>query len=423
MAKLERSNDQLPGGRPEAIMNNESPRRPRLLVITSTFPRWENDPEPGFVFELTRRLADHFEITVLCPHAPGAQPSEVNNGIQIIRYRYAPAPLESLVNNGGMIENLRRDKWKLLLLPGFVVSQALWIWRLAKDGHIDAIHAHWIIPQGLIAAVASMTSRHRRIPMLITSHGADLFALRSSPFRWLKRWTLKHATTIAVVSPAMKPLAAELGVAADRLHVEPMGADLTNLFTPDQSARRSTDEILFVGRLVEKKGLRHLIQALPLVIAENPNAFLTVAGFGPELQHCRELAQQLKIEDRVQFIGPVPHPSLPALYRRAAVLAAPFIAAPGGDQDGLGLILIEALGCDCPVVVSDIHATRALSELSPLIKVAAWQSPQELARLIVHGMSNSHNVKHQTPALRAFDWHERAHSYRNLINAAIESSK
>src|SRR5690606_34159902 len=92
--------------------------RPNLMVLASTYPRWAGDPEPSFVHELARRLTDRFNVTVLCPHAPGTASSEAMDGVQIIRYRYAPSAWETLVNDGGIVANLRRTKWKALLLPG-----------------------------------------------------------------------------------------------------------------------------------------------------------------------------------------------------------------------------------------------------------------------------------------------------------------
>ncbi|MDE1885521.1 MAG: glycosyltransferase family 4 protein, partial [Xanthomonadaceae bacterium] len=70
--------------------------KPRLLVLTSMFPRWRDDTEPGFVFELCRRLAARFDVRVLAPHAPGAAMDELMDGVEVVRYRYAPQRLETL---------------------------------------------------------------------------------------------------------------------------------------------------------------------------------------------------------------------------------------------------------------------------------------------------------------------------------------
>ena len=116
--------------------------KPTLLVLTSTYPRWSGDPEPGFVHELARRLTDRFQVIVLGPHAPGAKTHEVLDDVEVIRYRYAPERLETLVNDGGIVTNLRLARWKLLLVPGFVLTQAWRAWRLIRTRNIDVIHAH-----------------------------------------------------------------------------------------------------------------------------------------------------------------------------------------------------------------------------------------------------------------------------------------
>ena len=79
---------------------SESTGKLRLLVLTSTFPRWHGDHEPAFVFDLARRLTDRFEVTVLAPHAPGALAEEYMDDVRVHRFRYAPERLELLAYEG-----------------------------------------------------------------------------------------------------------------------------------------------------------------------------------------------------------------------------------------------------------------------------------------------------------------------------------
>ena len=97
--------------------------RPRLLVLASTYPRWQGDAEPGFVHQLARRLVGAFDVAVLCPHAAGAPTDEEMDGVRVKRYRYAPSRFETLVNDGGIVTNLRRNPVKWLLVPGFLLGQ------------------------------------------------------------------------------------------------------------------------------------------------------------------------------------------------------------------------------------------------------------------------------------------------------------
>src|SRR5690348_10765502 len=175
--------------------------KPRLLVLTSTYPRWRDDPEPGFVHELSRRLAADFEVTVLCPHAPGAKTLEELDGVSVERYRYAPTAWETLVHDGGMVANLKRKPLKWLLVPGFLLGQAWAARRIVRRRSVDVLHVHWLIPQGLATLLLRLLGC--RVPYLVTSHGADLYSLRGSLSRALKRRVAAGSAAMSVVSSAM----------------------------------------------------------------------------------------------------------------------------------------------------------------------------------------------------------------------------
>lgn len=392
--------------------------RPRLLVLASTYPRWPGDPEPGFVHELARRLSGAFEVTVLCPHAAGAARRESMEGVDVLRFRYAPDRFERLVNDGGIVTNLRRAPWKWLLVPGFALGLLWEAMRLLRSLRPAVMHAHWLLPQGLAAALAGSASG---VPFLVTSHGADLFALTSRPLQGLKRFVARRAAAVTVVSEEMRDAFERLGIDRARVEVQPMGVDLAMRFTPDPAATRSRDELLFVGRLVEKKGLRGLIEAMPAIVAARPSAFLTVAGFGPELDERRAQAQRLGLGEKVRFVGAVSQADLPALYRRAALFVAPFVAAASGDREGLGLVAVEAAGCGCPVVVGDLPATRHAFDGPGLAHFVPGGDVDTLARTCVAALASPEAsmamaARARVRLLARFDWDARASAYAGLLS-------
>jgi glycosyltransferase involved in cell wall biosynthesis len=350
---------------PENVGNE----RPVLLVLASTYPRWAGDHEPGFVHELARRLVDVFDVVAVVPSSPGSAHREILDGVKIVRYRYAPRRLETLVSDGGIVVNLRRRPWKWLLVPAFCIGQLIAAWRVIRDTRPVALHAHWLIPQGVVAAVLRTLSA-KTPPFVVTSHGADLFALRGRLFGAIRKFVVRRADAVTVVSKAMRDSLEEADVDVHAVSVQPMGIDLRNRFRADPALPRSKNEILFVGRLVEKKGLKYLIDAMPRILAGHPDAFLTVAGFGPEEGSLRAQATALGLDQHIRFLGAVPQISLPDLYRRAALFVAPFVRARSGDQEGFGLVLVEALGCGCPVVASELPATReVLSDFGGVTRV------------------------------------------------------
>jgi glycosyltransferase involved in cell wall biosynthesis len=345
--------------------------RPRLLVLASTYPRWANDSEPGFVHELARRLVADFEVVVLCPHAPGAARREQLDGVDVRRYRYAPMSWQTLVNDGGVVANLKRNGWKWLLVPGFLLAQVWAARRIMRTERVAVVHAHWIIPQGVVARLALVG--RRQMGLLLTSHGADLHALRGRLSMALKRWVVRRANAFTVVSAAMVDKLAALGADPATIAVAPMGVDFERRFAPSMDAERSSTELLFVGRLVEKKGLRVVLAALPEVRRRLGAVRLTVVGFGPEEAALRKQAMDLQLGDCVDFVGAVPPDRLASYYQRAALFVAPFVRADDGDEEGLGLVVVEAIACLCPVLVSDLPATRdVLSEGLPAGDVRAW---------------------------------------------------
>lgn len=396
--------------------------RKRLLVLASTYPRWAGDPEPGFVHELSKRLTGQFEVSVLCPHAKDAPPEEVMDGVNVRRFRYAPSNLETLVNSGGIVGNLKRNPWKWLLVPGFLFAMTWSAMREVRKQRPDVIHAHWLIPQGVVAGLLQLVNR-KPIPFLVTSHGADLFALRAAPLQAVKRWVTQRAAGMTVVSQAMRDELVRIGVDTANVQVQPMGVDLIARFTPDASIERSRDEILFVGRLVEKKGLRHLIDAMPQILQQHPSAFLTIAGFGPEEFDRKAQVSALGLKANVRFIGAVSQSELPALYRRAATLVAPFVQAASGDREGLGLVSVEAAGCGCPVIASDLPAVMDVFGDGGALLVPSG-SVTELAAAVCRVLSGQGLPADAAPNLLAnlrakFDWNAVASRYGYLLTDLI----
>jgi glycosyltransferase involved in cell wall biosynthesis len=394
--------------------------RPCLLVLASTYPRWSGDPEPAFVHELCRRLARRFEVHAVVPDAPGADPSGMFEGVHVVRYRYAPRRLQTLVNNGGIAANLRRNRWKWLLMPCFVLAQFLAARRLLRRRRIDVVHAHWLLPQGMVA-------RWLGRPYLVTSHGGDLFGLRGRMLTGLKREVAVSSAGMTVVSRAMQDEALAQRIHAPTLAVVPMGVDLQERFVPNDEPR-SFDELLFVGRLVAKKGLCFLLQAMPRIIAHRPAVRLRIAGFGPEEQALREQAQALGLVDHVSFEGAVPQDRLPDMYRRAALFVAPFVRDSSGDQEGLPVALMEAVGCGCPVIAGDVPG---LADLLGEMATQVCVDPKDAAALadavlysLEHPEQARARVHHiRTNAMAWVDWGTVAERYGDLLMRCITGSE
>ncbi|HEX8932560.1 MAG TPA: glycosyltransferase, partial [Patescibacteria group bacterium] len=151
--------------------------RKTILVLATTFPRWENDTTPPFVYELEKRLAQDFDIAVLVPHYPGSRLTESWQNLSVHRFRYFwPEKLQQLCYDGGIFPNIKKNKWLLLEVPFLLISEFIAAAVIIKEQKTSLIHAHWIIPQGIIAL---LLNRLFLTPYIITTHGTDVYGMQN----------------------------------------------------------------------------------------------------------------------------------------------------------------------------------------------------------------------------------------------------
>ncbi len=389
--------------------------RQRLLVLTSTFPRWADDTEPAFVFELCCRLAAEYEVTVLAPHVRDARQAETLADLRVIRFRYGPAAWERLAYGGGVMANLKRRPWLLCMLPAFFLAMLMRLLQLLRELRPDAVHAHWIVPQGIVL-VAATAMADRRPRMICTAHGSDVSALRGRFWSALRRYAANRLDGITAVSKPIRDSLVSEGCPAGKVAVIPMGVDLATTFTP-QAQARSTGEILFVGRLVYGKGADVLLEAMPRILARHPGATLTLVGDGPEKVSLHDTVLRLGLGERVRFAGALSHASLPQYYRRATLLVLP------SREEGFGLVLVEALGCGCPVAASDLPAPRALLGNGSGGSLFRPEDPADLARVVGELLADATARRALAERGRAgvldrYDWDVIAQDYSRVLASA-----
>ncbi len=221
----------------------------------------------------------------------------------------------------------------------------------------DVVHSHfWMSGYAAVRA-----ARPLGIPVLHTFHALGVVKRReqggddTSPAERIGTETdlLHDADRILATCPGEVFELLRMGADRHRLEVIPCGVDVRH-YTPDgpSAPRPPGARLLYVGRLVPRKGIGNAITAL----AEVPGADLVVAGGpdaaalerDPEVGRLRSLAAALGVADRVRFIGRVERAELPALYRSAdAVLCVPW-------YEPFGIAAVEAMACGVPVVATAV---------------------------------------------------------------------
>ena len=313
----------------------------KLLVTASTFPRWEGDTEPRFVLDLCKHMTKWFDITILVPYAPGAKEKEILEGMKVIRYHYFPVhKWETLCYPGAIVPRIKEKKIRVMLVP--FLFMALYYQLFRRLSSYDIVHAHWIIPQGIIQSLF-------RKPYIVTGHGGDVTSLNKGIMRRLKIRCLKRARHVTVVSEHLKNRILELtpDLQPDVLS---MGVNVSSFgkqyFCADYFGQGKRKVVLFVGRLAEKKGVTYLISAM-----KQMDAVLVIVGEGPLKEKLREQARDLNVE--AVFLGAKTHDELKRIYASADVFVMPSVTAKDGDQEGLGLVMLEAMASGLPIVAND----------------------------------------------------------------------
>jgi glycosyltransferase involved in cell wall biosynthesis len=213
------------------------------------------------------------------------------------------------------------------------------------------LHAHFAVD----AAIALPIARQLEIPLLVTLHGYDVTSTDEALRRtaagrvYLRRRSalFSAARVFLCVSEHIRSQALARGFPAAKLRTHHIGVDLS-FFAPDPCCSRSRDPIvLFVGRLVEKKGCSHLLRAMQGVVQRHPAAKLLLVGDGPLLDPLRA---QARVTLRCcTFLGAQPPSVVRDLMHRASVLAAPSVVAANGDTEGLPIVLCEAQAIGLPI--------------------------------------------------------------------------
>lgn len=234
---------------------------------------------------------------------------------------------------------------------------------LIREHRPSLIHAHFL-HDGL--RMMGPARRHN-LPLIVTAHGNDATLTREARMstrqgrRFLRDapQLMQAVSKVVCVSEFIRQVLIGEGWPADRLITLPLGIDLSEIRPqPDAGLRAG---ILHVGRLVEKKGARHLIRAMSMLPQHLRDTPLTIVGDGPLRPELEALARELSV--RATFLGAQPRELGLNLMGRAEVLVLSSIRAPDGDAEGLPIVVMEAQARACPVVMFDVaSASSAIAD-------------------------------------------------------------
>lgn len=217
---------------------------------------------------------------------------------------------------------------------------ALFLGLKCLNKSFDLIHAHF----GPSGNTGLALRRVGIAPRLITSfHGYDVTAYIQKAGKGIYRRLFEQGDSFAYNSDATKAILDSLGCPSNRCIKLPMGIDVASIpFRPRSPQSGEPIRLLSVGRLVEMKGREYAIRAVAQAAGQFPNLDYTIVGDGPLRDSLRKLIRELKMDDRIQLIGPVDDDRLDRLYRDSHILLHPSVVDREGNREGQGVVLLEA---------------------------------------------------------------------------------
>jgi glycosyltransferase involved in cell wall biosynthesis len=236
-----------------------------------------------------------------------------------------------------------------LLLPLFLTRCALSIVAGGVRRRIAILHLGdpVLAPLGRLAKLFG-------VPTCVTVHGLDVTYAHPLYRLWLRMFFHGFDTYICL-SRATRAAAVAGGVPEARTRIVGLGVAPPPAAA---SAQREADLLLFVGRLVRRKGLEWFVRSvLPKIAERRPAVRLAVVGAGPERRAIRQAAVAAGVADRIDWLGAVTHIERAALLLRAAVCIVPNVDVPG-DVEGYGIVALEAAASGCALVAADLHGLR-----------------------------------------------------------------
>ena len=365
----------------------------KVCLLTHGYPCFPTDTTAPFIESIAETLQEHgVDVTVLTPDTPKLHRTAIDHTVNLQTYRYFfPRRLQQLGYSNTLVNDCEMKKYVYLLAPFLFLSGIFHLIRLTYKHRFDVIHAHWLLPNGFIAAIAA---KWCQVPLVLTVHGSDLFVAKLNPFfKWMSKWTLKQAVKVTSSSPTFLQMVETLGAGKEKQCLINHGTTPAE-FPPaghqqlvDLRERLSIPEdhliIFSLGRIVLKKGFEYLIAALPQIREKVPNVTVIIGGDGSDLQRLKSIAKEQGVSESIRFPGTISRAEVSVYFHLCDIFTLPAVFDPKGNVDGCPIVIMEAMACRKPVVVTDISGIpeAVLHEKTGIL--VAEKDPNALARAIV----------------------------------------
>jgi len=225
-----------------------------------------------------------------------------------------------------------------------VFPKGLWVAGIARDWRADHIHAQWATTTATMALIASEVTG---IPWSFTAHRGDIVQNN------LLKLKVEQASFVRFISRSGVLLAKSLGISGveTKARVIHMGVRLPRM-AEDHQGDKCPAVAICPANLIPVKGHTYLLQAVGLLKEKGLDITLKLAGKGPIRPRLEKEVRALGIEDRVTFLGQIPHDEVLRMLQTGGIgmMVLPSVDLGGGHHEGIPVSLMEAMSHGVPVI-------------------------------------------------------------------------
>jgi len=363
-------------------------KKTKVLVVTNSFPNRHNKEAAVFILNQLECLKDYCEFKVVFPYPyiprigyfnPFQKFSDMPfkekiNGIEVYHPKYLQIT-RFFLNNKFLLSIA-------ILLQSYAiyVASVSVIKKIQKEWNFDIVHIHDPLSSGLLGAYAR---ENYNTPLVITFHGEDVTKIwKMKVLRAIYRHALRSCDAFVFVSYYLRRVL-DVKLPHEKTFIIPSGY-MVGRFKPLSknkciemlNLQKNRKIVLFVGWLVERKGVEYLIRAIGIAAKKDGNVICWIVGDGPLMKNLEELANKLGLNGTINFAGRKSPDEIPLWMNAADLLVLPSL------NEGLPNVVVEALACGKPVVATKVAGTPEIvdKDVGYLVKP---RDPVDLAKKII----------------------------------------
>ncbi len=307
----------------------------KTIIVTSSFPLQKDDYKGNFVYNYAKML--NKVVYVVAPHNKNSKIFEKWDNIIIIRIPYSLPYFEKLFYNNGVLENIKNNPFVAVFGINFLINAFIFLSFFVKKG--DKIITNWIFPTGIIGSLIKLLKKDIKHEIIV--HSACINLLNKFKLKKTSKFIEKYSDYIQFVNSVHLKWFEQLidKQINHKIKLEPMPVSLN--IEDDFKKEYNFKNILFIGRIVEIKGLDLMLENL-----KDLDVNLVIAGDG-YLKN--ELEQKYPF---AKFTGFVKSPQKEELFKQSSIVIVPSIKT-NIQIEGFPTVILEAIKTKNIVLISN----------------------------------------------------------------------